>query len=84
MKCILKGRLSRLLKRRQGKSNKGNGQQASQTGEPNCESPVYLPTKVHGSPADDWSDWTSFTLELEVHPPLATDDNRFEAVIAFH
>jgi hypothetical protein len=39
-----------------------------------CESPgVYLPTEAQRSPADDWSDWTSFTLELEVHPTTGAD-----------
>lgn len=41
---------------------------------PPSESPVYLPTEAHRSPADDWSDWTSFTLELEVHPTTSAAD----------
>lgn len=66
------GRLSRLLKRRAvGSGHKG----VSRTDEilPS-ESPVYLPTEAHHSPADDWSDWTSFTLELEVHPATTGSD----------
>lgn len=63
------GRLSRLLKRRAVNGNKG----VERVDElPPNESPVYLPTEAHRSPADDWSDWTSFTLELEVHPATST------------
>ncbi|XP_046649567.1 protein inturned-like isoform X3 [Daphnia pulicaria] len=70
-----KSRLSRLLKRRavsngnnKGGSSAGGNEMAS------CESPgVYLPTEAQRSPADDWSDWTSFTLELEVHPTTGAD-----------
>lgn len=72
---IITGRLSRLLKRRavsngnnKGGSSAGGNEMAS------CESPgVYLPTEAQRSPADDWSDWTSFTLELEVHPTTGAD-----------
>lgn len=41
--------------------------QNSQIASP-CESPAYLPTEVSHSPDDDWSNWTSFNIELEVHP----------------
>ena len=53
-----------------------NGNNASAGGNDigSCESPgVYLPTEAQRSPADDWSDWTSFTLELEVHPTTGAD-----------
>ncbi len=51
-----------------GGSSAGGNEMAS------CESPgVYLPTEAQRSPADDWSDWTSFTLELEVHPTTGAD-----------
>jgi len=62
MKKKKKSRLSRLLKRRKGVQ--------SPRVVPPCESPAYLPTETVQSPADDWSDWTSFNIELEVHPTL--------------
>ena len=73
------GRLSRLLKRRE-KGVKGGaaggGGSAAAAGN---ESPVYLPTGTHHSPTDDWSDWTWFTLELEVHPTSSLSNSIGEA-----
>nr|CAH0110389.1 unnamed protein product [Daphnia galeata] len=70
-----KSRLSRLLKRRAvGNGNNKGGSSAGGNEMASCESPgVYLPTEAQRSPADDWSDWTSFTLELEVHPTTGAD-----------
>ncbi|XP_057375643.1 protein inturned-like [Daphnia carinata] len=69
-----KNRLSRLLKRRAVGNNSNNKDGVSGNEMAHCESPgVYLPTEAHRSPADDWSDWTSFTLELEVHPTSGAD-----------
>ncbi|KAI9554125.1 hypothetical protein GHT06_019397 [Daphnia sinensis] len=68
------GRLSRLLKRRAVGNNSNNKDGVSGNEMAHCESPgVYLPTEAKRSPADDWSDWTSFTLELEVHPTTGAD-----------
>ncbi len=73
--CVITGRLSRLLKRRAvGNGNNKGGSSAGGNEMASCESPgVYLPTEAQRSPADDWSDWTSFTLELEVHPTTGAD-----------
>jgi len=57
-----KSRLSRLLKQRKELQNPRLV--------PPCESPAYLLTDTFQSPVDDWSDWTSFNIELEVHPTL--------------
>ena len=51
---------------------------------PPSESPVYLPTEAHCSPADDWSDWTSFTLELEVHPTTVADGSSLRYTVLFY
>ena len=59
---FLLGRLGRLLKQRKRR-------QSPRT-VPQCESPAYVETTAVHLPADDWSDWTSFTIELEVHPAL--------------
>lgn len=59
---INSGRLSRLLKRRK--------EIRSPQAVPPCESPAYLPTDAVQSLNDDWSDWTCFNIELEVHPTL--------------
>lgn len=72
--CVTTGRLSRLLKRRAVGNNSNNKDGVSGNEMAHCESPgVYLPTEAKRSPADDWSDWTSFTLELEVHPTTGAD-----------
>ena len=59
---VISGRLSRLLKQRKELQNPRLV--------PPCESPAYLLTDTFQSPVDDWSDWTSFNIELEVHPTL--------------
>ncbi len=76
------GRLSRLLKRRAVNGNKGVARVDESM--PPSESPVYLPTEAHRSPADDWSDWTSFTLELEVHPTSGADGSSLRYCILLY
>lgn len=83
--CVITGRLSRLLKRRAvGNGNNKGGSSAGGNEMASCESPgVYLPTEAQRSPADDWSDWTSFTLELEVHPTTGADGSSLRYIISF-
>lgn len=74
---LISGRLSRLLKRREDSKSltmSAAGVTQSAKVRSTSSSPVYMPTNVHQqSPADDWTDWTSFTLELEVHPIIPSD-----------
>lgn len=72
------GRLSRLLKRREGNKKKITNMNVRSR----SESPVYMPTEsLQHSPADDWSDWASFTLELEVHPAPLEDSSTSRSVL---
>lgn len=67
-----------------GNGNTKGGSSAGGNEMASCESPgVYLPTEAQRSPADDWSDWTSFTLELEVHPTTGADGSSLRYIISF-
>lgn len=70
---MLLGRLSRLLKKRRSQEGAKAVVQGASKPRSRSQSPVYLPTGVlKQTPTDDWSDWSSFTLELEVHPPSSS------------